>query len=207
MKTPPAWFPNWTGEAVVIVAGGPSAKDVPLEQARDRAKFIAINTSYRLAPWADVLYACDANWWIEHKGAPTFAGLKVSQDKRAAQIYRHVRHVTSVRGIEHLVLDQPGLIGWGGNSGFHAINLAVQWGANKLILVGYDMNLKGGSHWHGDHTGRCSNPNAQNVERWRRVVDAAAPTLAKLGVKVFNCSPVSSLMQYEKLEFQAALDA
>lgn len=202
------WFPDWSGATVVLVASGPSAKDVPLEMARGRAKFIAINNSVKLAPWADVLYACDANWWLDNDGAKDFAGLKVTQDNRAHQIFRDVRRVVSAR-VDALLLAQKGVIGWGGNSGFQAINLAVQWGAKRLILVGYDMTLAGGSHWHGDHagTGRCTDPNVANVARWCRAVDGIAPHLASAGVSVANCSPVSRLQAYPKETFAEALAA
>lgn len=52
----------------VIMASGPSmcAKDAELvKRWRDgeSRKAIAINTTYRLAPWADLIYACDHCWW------------------------------------------------------------------------------------------------------------------------------------------------
>ena len=204
---PPSWYPNWPGETIVLVAGGPSAKDVNLEAGRGRARFIASNNSYKLCPWADALYACDETWWTEYGAHAEFEGLKVSQDQRAKAKYPVIKKVVAVRGVETLITDQPGLIGWGGNSGFHALNLAVQWGAGKVILVGYDMTLKNGLHWHGEHVGKCSNPNDKNVVRWRRVVDDAAATLTKLQIKAFNCSPLSALTEYPKCSFEAALDA
>ena len=40
-------------------------------------------------------------------------------------------------------------IGGGGNSGFQALNLALQWGARKIILVGFDLTDENGLHWYG----------------------------------------------------------
>lgn len=200
------WYPNWTGETVVIVAGGPSAKDVNLDAGRGRARFVAINNSYKLCPWADALYACDETWWTQYKAHTEFAGLKITQDQRAKAKYPMLKRVVSVRGVEELLTDTPGMIGWGGNGGFHALNLAVQWGAGKIVLVGYDMTLAHGSHWHGDHVGKCANPNDKNVLRWRKVVDEAAATLRRLNITVFNCSEKSALQNYPKCTFEAALD-
>jgi hypothetical protein len=45
----PDWFPDWRGETVVTVAGGSRAATVNLECAKGRAKFIAINDSWKLA--------------------------------------------------------------------------------------------------------------------------------------------------------------
>lgn len=205
----PAWYPDWTGQTCVIVASGPSAKSVDLSFAKNKAKFIVINTSWELAPWADVLYACDVGWWREHNGKNSnwrnFVGMKVTQDELARQEF-DIHRVICERHHENLVLDRPGQVGWGGNSGFHCINLSLQWGVKKIILVGYDMQLDNGSHWHGDHKG-LNNPTKPNVDRWRKTIDANAQTIQDLGVRVFNCSPVSALKRYPKTTIEEALVA
>lgn len=110
------------------------------------------------------------------------------------------------RHCENLVLNRPGVIGWGGNGGFHALNLAVQFGARKIILVGYDMTLNAGIHWHGPHVGpNMTNPTSSNVKRWRTAVDGTAPVLLKLGVKVINASMVSTLQNFPKMTLEQAL--
>ena len=203
----PDWFPDWTGETVVIVASGPSAGDVPLDFAKGRARFMAINTSWKLAPWADLLFACDAAWWGNAKGCPEFAGLKVTVDAHAAKHFPDVRVVRCRKPDDRLVVDDIGTIGWGGNSGFHCLNLAVQFGCRKIILVGFDMTIAYGIHWHGKHPDRLNNPSNRNVERWRRAVDGAARVIAPLGISVINCSPISALTKYPKMGFEEALAA
>ena len=100
-----------------------------------------------------------------------------------------------------------GELGWGGNSGFGALNLAVQFGASRIVLVGFDMRIDRGVHWHGLHAGGgLSNPNARNVERWRRCIDEAAPILAALGILVLNASPMSALAAYPKINFTEAIN-
>lgn len=99
-----------------------------------------------------------------------------------------------------------GVLGWGGNGGFHALNLAVQFGAKRIVLVGYDMRCDLGLHWHGKHPTGLNNPTPRNVERWRRVIDEAAPILAALGVTVINASPVSMLTAYPKMSLSEALE-
>lgn len=205
MMSKPDWFPDWTGETAVIVASGPSAAMVPLRRARGRARFIAINTSWKLAPWADVLYACDLAWWDYAKGCPAFKGLKLTVDRRAAEMYPDVHLVGCRKPDDRFVVEPVGTVGWGGNSGFHALNLAVQFGAKRIVLVGYDMTIKAGCHWHGRHPGAMHNPTAGIAERWRRAVDAAAAVIEQLGVEVINASPVSALRSYPKMDFKAAL--
>lgn len=201
----PSWWPDWRGQTCVIVASGPSAKDAQLHLARDRARFIAINSSWKLAPWADVLYACDFKWWNVHKGCPEFKGMKMSQDRiKCAVHYREIKGVYCDHGTDDLMMKKWGQIGWGGNSGFNAINLAAQFRVKAMILVGYDMRTDLGMHWHGKHGAGLNNPIDKNVLRWCRAIDNAAPALKKLGIAVYNTSPVSMLKNYPKISFEEA---
>lgn len=203
----PEWFPNWSGETVVIVASGPSAPSVPLELAKGKARFMSINTSWKLAPWSDVLFACDWAWWAHANGCPEFTGMKMTVDRKAAEKFRDVHLVNCRKPDDRLVLEPIGTVGWGGNSGFHTLNIAVQAGARKVILVGMDMTLAKGVHWHGKHPGNMNNPKPGNVERWRRAVDGAARVIEPLGIRVINCSPISALQKYPKMTFEEALAA
>lgn len=103
------------------------------------------------------------------------------------------------------MLMEAGKIGWGGNSGFHALNLAAQFAASKVILVGYDLRLDLGLHWHGKHPNGQNNPLEKNVERWRRAIDNAAPVFDALGVPVINTSQPSALRAYRKMSFEDAM--
>lgn len=102
-------------------------------------------------------------------------------------------------------MDKPGTLGWGGNSGFHAINLAAQFGVTDIALTGFDMRTDRGTHWHGNHPRGLNNPTAKNAERWRKAIDAMAPDLAVLGIRVVNCSEISALTAYSKIGFEAWL--
>jgi len=73
------------------------------------------------------------------------------------------------------------------------------------VLVGYDMRVDRGTHWHGDHPDGLNNPADVNVRRWRQILDAQAPLLNEMGVSVINVSPVSALEAYPKMTLEAAL--
>lgn len=118
-------MPDWRGEIAVIVATGPSAALAPLATARGLARFIVIK-QWRLAPWADVLYASDGLWWERHRGVPEFRGLKVTASPRAARLFD---------------LRQVSPVGRGGHSGSHAIHLARDFGSRRVVLVGFDLGL------------------------------------------------------------------
>lgn len=104
-----------------------------------------------------------------------------------------------------MITKTPGMVGDGGNSGFHAINLALQWGALKIVLVGFDYTLARGVHWHGRHGGRLNNPTEFITRKWRQRLDAAAPTFAERGIEVINASPHSTLTAYPKLNLLEAI--
>jgi hypothetical protein len=207
----PDWFPQWRGETVVLVASGPSAKDVPLELAKGKARFIAVNNSWTLCPWADVLYGCDRAWWLNAQGAMDFKGLKMSIDRHVCVDRPEwgVKKVQCNKSSDRLHLKHWGVIGWAGNSGFGAFNIAIHaiQGIGKIILVGFDMTTKHGSHWHGDHPDGMHNPSEGNIQRWRRCFDDAAKQLKPFDVQVINCSPISALQAYPKMTFAEALEA
>lgn len=203
----PDWFPDWRGQTAVIVASGPSAKRADLSIVRGRAKVIAINNSWTLIPWADVLYGCDFSWWKANKGVRGFLNLKISQDAKVPRAYPEIKLVQTDRvgRAREIIVDRPGLIGWGGNGGFQALNLAVQFGARKIVLVGYDMTLDHGMHWHGAHPKGMNNPRQHNVTMWRQILDGAAGTLKNLRIEVINASSKSALTAYPKTNLSAAL--
>lgn len=109
------------------------------------------------------------------------------------------------RSADRVLVSKFGEIGWGGNSGFGAVNLAVQFGVNRIILVGFDCRIDKGRHWHADHPISLNNPTEKTTARWRRVLDEAAPTFRGLDIEVLNASPVSALISYPKVTLEEAL--
>ena len=135
----------------VVVASGPSLTAQDVDYCRDRAAVIVVNDNYKLAPWADVLYAADPEWWDLHEGAASFKGLRVTQDAGAARRWR--LHYIESRAKQGFSLEQ-GVIHQGDNSGFQALNLAVLAECSPIVLLGFDMKKSGARrHWFGDHPG------------------------------------------------------
>jgi hypothetical protein len=202
-------WPSWSGETCVIVATGKSALDAPLRLTKGRARVIAIKQSWKLCPWADVLYGIDRGWWLENEGGKGFAGLKVSPSPHVFSAFPDVRSV-KLKSTERVLTETLGTIGCGlrdggGYSGFQAVNLAIQFGARRVLLVGFDMTLIGGAHWHDDYRG-VAPPESGRVGRWRASLDHAAEQFADLGVEVINCSARSVLTAYSKLPLDEALE-
>jgi len=203
----PAWFLDWTGEACAIIASGPSAKRANITALRDQLRVIAIKENIELFAKADVLYGCDAAWWRNANGMPKYGGLKVSATGRIATRFPDIRivQVADPSG-DRLIFSPPGTVGSGGNSGFQALNLAVQFGARRVLLIGFDMTDHYGVHWYGRASGNGrSNPAEWNFKRWRAAFDTASVQLKTAGVQVLNASDLSVLTCFPKVTVEQAL--
>lgn len=207
MSDKPNWYPDWSGETAIVVASGPSAVEQPLDVGRgiQGVHFLAIKSSIELCRWADVLHAADYLWWSQVNGYPDFDGIRTTLNRRASLQSWNVNLVRCGVGTNRMEFDDLGKVGWGGNSGFGAVNLAAQLGASKIVLVGFDMRIDLGIRWHPDHGGQSANPDIRTVERWRTYLDAAAPELARRGIKVINASKNSALKAFERMSFWESL--
>lgn len=214
---------RWSGQTVVIVASGPSLTeaDVALARAWRRAwggRAIAVNDAWRLWPDADVLYACDHDWWNVHATAvQDSAAEKWTQDRQAAARHglRRVLGWTDFATAIGIAKPDCGprwelstdarYIGFGGNSGFQALNLAVHFGAARLVLLGFDMGLApdGRRHFFGEHPDRLrrDSPYPRFIEAFER----AAPVLEAMEIDVINASPRTALTCFRRLALAEAL--
>ncbi|HWI12242.1 MAG TPA: hypothetical protein VNU48_12990 [Burkholderiaceae bacterium] len=227
--TTPAWDGiRWPGATVVILASGPSLTVEQCEQvqvwcksaggaggagAEQMRRCIAINTTFRRAPWADVLYACDAPWWRAaddetkrhgfrshcEEAAAVFRGELWTQDDAARREFR-INWVESQRAAG--LGKRPGLIHQGGNGGYQAMNLAYHAGAKRLILLGFDMH---GTHWHGKYENGLTNTPKHLFQVWIDNFAALARDLTAESVEVVNCSPGSALKCFPAMDLAEAL--
>jgi len=192
------WWPDWRGEAVAIVGSGPSIKKTDLSVLKDRIHVIAIKVAVDLCPYADVCYGCDAPWWIDRKGLPAFSGLKIHHGV-AANFLPNMHRCEIEMSSDNMLVEMPMKIGNGGNSGFQALNLAVQFGAKDVILIGMDCHDRGGVHWYGRNTWlNANNPMGTNFVRWMKGFDTARKDLDRLGVTVINSSMESEVKSFRK---------
>ena len=191
---------DWPGATVVCLATGPSLTQADVDLVRGGGRrVIAINDAYRLAPWADVLYACDGSWWQAHDGVPGFRGMKISTTKNAKQWGLCVE----LGADEGLSLD-PTTLCHGGNSGYQAVNLAVLFGAARILLLGYDCkpDPEGKTHFFGVHRHNpVAPPFAIFAMHWPSIV---AP-LRAAGVEIWNCTRSTALTCFPRVSLEEAL--
>lgn len=165
-----------------------------------------MNDAYRLLPYADILYACDPQWWNMH-GADvrkTFHGERWSTwQKGAAEKAAEQFELNLVAG-EHgsLFSSDPKLIRYGSNSGFQALNLALLKGATRVVLVGYDMRVVGKQrHFFGDHPKGLS-----NATNYTNFVPHFVRAARDCKVPIVNATPGSALKCWPHKPLDEALD-
>lgn len=193
----------WHGQTAVCIAGGASLNKAQVSNVKG-FRTIAINDAYKLAPWADILYACDGKWWEWHNGVPEFQGYKLTHEqeirwwKLKGGLESEVIN-PPYKGIDIIISngpggydDKPDRIRHGGNSGYQAINIAMKLGAKRIILLGYDMHARGAkSHWFGEH------PNGRQrdgrYDTWLKEFPALQEAAMFRGQEIINCTPDSDL--------------
>jgi len=156
---------------------------------------IVTNTTYKIAPWADVLYGFDVAWWKSHVAdvCLNFVGERCSQ-ANLPQRYR-VTHLPSQRFKNF------------GNSGTAAMALAFYRGAREIIMVGYDCKREGGrGHWHADHPKPLGNISDRTLNSWMPSFSKLADFLKGKGVKVVNASRSTALTCFDRLSLENALE-
>ena len=181
---------------MVCMGTGPSLTQTDVDYCRDKAHVIAVNDAYKLAPWADVLYAADRNWWVWHKGAPEFSGRRYSIERQPNGYPVQFLKNTGQFGLER---DPIGLR-TGYNSGYQSINLAVHFGATKILLLGFDMQ---GRHYFGEHPNRRVPPFELCLNAFTTLIDP----LREAGVSVLNCTPGSAITCFPRAVLRDVLQA
>jgi hypothetical protein len=199
--------PRWRGQVCVVAAPGPSLTPEVAERCHG-VRVVAVGDAWRLLPWADILYANDADWWQHHGGCPGFAGERWSShapgynDKAAAAARWGL---TCVAGrISPGFSTDPAVIHYGENSGFQAVNVALLTGAARIVLVGFDMR---GSHFFGPHPEPLRRTTPEDFARWIGHFAAAARRMRQdwPGVEIVNATPGSALDCFRAMDLDDAI--
>ena len=159
-------------KTVVCLGSGPSLTPADVatvkhwRETTEGTGVIACNASFKLAPWADVIYGCDAKFWHTYRDQLPEGPLHVSHAQNA-NVYLHNGFSVT-------------------NSGANAIALACDWGALKVLLLGYDCQVgaQGKTHFFGNHPhplGNCANLSIWHG-RFQKVADRYKTR------EIINCS-------------------
>ena len=116
----------WPGATVAILASGPSMSAAVASQVYAAGiPAIAVNDTYKLAPWAAMLYAADEAWWQRYPEASLFAGLKVSVGSHPGVL--RLKN-SGVSGFD----SDPACVRTGSNSGYQALRLSKRQARERM---------------------------------------------------------------------------
>ena len=131
----------WKGETVFVVGGGPSLMGFDFDQLRGQ-RIVAINLAFTKLPFAQFVFFADNRFWDWHEAA--LMGFKnhvvsTAQNKKVPHPHFHMikrNHDQS----KFFSIEKDIVVGK--DSGVQAINLAWHLGAQRIILLGFDMGFK-----------------------------------------------------------------
>lgn len=196
----------WEGQDAFVIAGGTSVTDEQLEIARTRGNVIAVNSAYQFAPFADYLFFADLRWWSmefhsDHGKLHDFKGRVVSTSAKAkGRDILRLRRISPPPGIapeqNTVILRRTSL--------HPAIEMAYKMGAARIFLIGADNRdgENGRTHRHEEY------PWVRKPQTWNVKLDDLnhlASALADTSCRVFNCSPISTLKYWPKVDLKEVL--
>lgn len=184
--------PEWKGETVFIVAGGPSVASQNTDLLKGR-KVIVINSSWERLPWAPVLFFGDDRWWREYS-KEVLAGFPGRIITCAPEV-RHPRFLKLKRAVhENQLCPMPDTVMVRRTSMTGAMNVAMHLGAAIIVLLGLDgkPGADGRLHHHEEYSMSLGGLE-ETWQEQRRDLSCARASLAARGITVVNASPVSAL--------------
>lgn len=162
-----------------VVGGGPSLRGFEFSKLTGTFH-VAVNRAFEACPEA-VVYFLDRRFHLENRGK--LAGRRVVQGL--------VDGAEACHGVERHDLGLVSIT----NSGYAALRWCIEQGADRVVLLGFDMRPNG--HFHDGYPGRA--PRAC-CDHWLAELTAYRPP-----VPVVNACPGSALECFPKVTLEEAL--
>lgn len=149
----PLWKPEelWRDEDVFVIGGGPSLQGFDW-QLLVSEKTLGCNSAFKLGP--AVCKACvfgDKKWWEFNRDELAKYAAHRPVYTNCTALFRQAAPWLRMMPREGSGLHREAL-GWNGNTGAAAINLALVLGARRVYLLGFDLKARGAqSNWHAWH--------------------------------------------------------
>lgn len=206
----------WSGRTVYIIGGGPSLEGFDWEPLQ-KERVIGCNDAYQLGQWVDVCCFGDLVWYTDfhQEQLQSFSGLICSfaADPSEVDSYAKRRVRWLKRNCTPNVLEtRTQRIGWYGHTGASAINLAIQFGAKRIVLLGFDMKMKKDKgNWHTNRKNFSGMKDGQGprpalYKRFTKgLVLLKAHVDAFGGIEILNAGPDSALEIWPKVELKEVL--
>lgn len=198
--------PGQDKETVFIIGGGSSLRDFHWS-ILEPLSTIGCNHAFRLGKKiCDVCVFGDNKFFRKFgKDLEQFKGPIVTNNKQLFVVQKQYPWLTCVRqerfGVHHHAL------GWNGNTGAVAINLAVLQGFTKILLLGFDMSLDIQSR-PNYHEYIIDTPGHETYTRFKREGRRVVKDLRDKfpDVSVINLNPNSKWDAFPKMSFETYME-
>ena len=188
------------GQDIVILGGGPSVNDIPLSLLRHWF-VIGTNKAYMLGDeLIDILFFGDLKFWHENKEALAHYKGDVYTNHHGLEFEPKAHWLPRKNSGFH-----RDAIGWNGNTGAAAINLALIMGARNVYLLGFDMKVEPCKD-HNWYASDGRNATAIHYEKWRDKLSLCEWRKTFPATDgIFNLNPDSALDCFTKKPWQMVL--
>lgn len=190
------------GATVFIVGGGDSLRDFDYSRL-DGKKVIGINQACVYLPNLTAIYWADEDWAAknddtlkDHACKLRFCGKPNPPDVALQSELKLAGGATALRITGVFGLDSDPDCIRGNNSGSHVINLCVNAGAAKIVLLGFDMKP---GHWHDDYV------LSYTDEVYVGFLTSINSIADVIGIPVINCSMGSAITAFQKIPIDEVL--
>lgn len=180
---------------------GPSLTAAQLQIARERGWPIYVcNDAYKLAPDAALLFACNWQWWDARWPQVKDLPAEKWTSRRESAVKYGINWIDEVNrpGLSK----DPNVLHHGHSSGYQLVGMAYRNGADRVVLLGYDLTFapdydgkakrigSGPRHFFGEYPPElqhwpsvrvCAGVHIELLDLYRSVADQGA-------VEVVNCS-------------------
>jgi hypothetical protein len=186
------------GKRLFIMASGPSLKLLDLEPL-SRRMVMGLNRSVRIYP--DAYYHCmfDDRLFDELSGYLGNIRKLFTLEGKPCGVPLHLL------GAEGFSWDLEKGIYSGYTVAYFGLQVAVYMGFKEIVYLGLDLSHKdGNTHFFG-HDFHSQNHEETEFPRMAKTLTYGAKVLSESGIKVFNCSPTSSLECFLKISYEEAI--
>lgn len=189
-----------SGRIVYLIGGGPSLNLLDFNLLKNKNIIVANSALYYFEN-ALAVYWMDQNWASQNcEKLQSIKSYKFTSKINCENyIKNNIKAIgggTVLRKVSDYGLSTDINSVCGNNTGAQMINLAVNAGVRKIVLLGYDMGIvEGKSHFHSHYS------NAQPsvyTNLFIPCINSMAPLIQKMGIEVINCCMHSELKCFKK---------
>ncbi|MCB0323220.1 MAG: hypothetical protein KDD69_06580, partial [Bdellovibrionales bacterium] len=186
------------GKRLFVLASGPSLEALDLQRL-ERRLVMGLNRSFFAYPQTH--YHC----MFDHRLFELYP--EASQDTRYLFTLPGRPHGIGIPllGAEGFSWDLEQGIYSGYTIAYFALQVAVYLGFREIVYLGLDLcHVPGKTHFFGSDFNSRTHESTE-FPRMQKALTGAAISLRKRGIRVINCSPISTLQCFERMSFEEAV--